>query len=99
MLETAVLYLPSFALWLIVNTILVDLLARGLAGFSTLTIEARLTTAGILLSLGYYGLSTNGVTWEFLLLHVASIATGAIWILSRYRKAKRRVLEGRRDKM
>ena len=83
------------AIGLVVNTILVDLLARLVGRLGTLHIETRLVGAFILLA-GVYLLLAGGA---FSAMMIATSAIGALFLLSRYRKAAARVRERRNTAM
>lgn len=87
--------LPPIAFWLLVNTILIDLLARGIGRLAVLHIETRLLGAFIILAGTYLLLSGGAVTASNSIIMIGTTAAGALFILSRYRKAARRVMERR----
>lgn len=83
--------MAEIILGLVLNTVLIDLLARGIGRLATLHIETRLAGAFTILALIYLLLSGGTVSTTFTVTMIATSALGALLILSRYRKAARRL--------
>lgn len=92
-------FLPTFGILFLVNTILVELLTRAIAKIATVNLETRLATACALVIGAYLVLLPDHTGLDLLLIFLGSTVAGALFIWSRYRRAKRRVLERRREKM